>query len=192
MGWNDSQRDASTAFLFVFSVLSLYRVHQTQKKILGSEKEVRFGLNCNGKWSCYTAEELQQKKRGCILVWTKSWNLKFAELFYSLGKSGKCESFIFSLGELRAYCASSSFFSSTSSPCSILYFCAISWVRVGVSHVISLHCCSCWDSYLTQLSFIKKNLPIEWPAAHRQVTYSTSETAVQFDACWIRKCDHSN
>lgn len=85
-----------------------------------------------------------------------------------------------------------SFFSSPSSPSSVPYFSAISWVRVGVSHVISLYCCSCWGSYFTQQSFIKKNLPTERPAAHCQVTYSTSEAAVQFDACWIRKCDHSN
>lgn len=37
---NDSHRDVSASFLFAFDMLSLYRVSQTQKKLLSSEKEV--------------------------------------------------------------------------------------------------------------------------------------------------------
>lgn len=162
MGWNDGQGDVSTFFLFVFNVSDFI-------------------------------ESIRPRRSYWVLDLNKFLESKICRTFLFLREDGKCETSDCSLGELRAYCAYSSFMSSSSSPSSVPYFCAISWVRVGVSHVISLHCCSCWGSYLTQLSFIKKNLPTaERPAAHCQVTYSTSEAAVQFDACWIRKCDHSN
>lgn len=42
MGWNDSQRHASTAFMFALNnvLFILYRVRQTRKQLLSSEKEM--------------------------------------------------------------------------------------------------------------------------------------------------------
>lgn len=162
MGWNDGQRDVSTFFLFVFNVSDFIESIRPRRSY----------------WVLDLNKFLESKICRTFLFHREEWKVWNFWLFLRWVKALLCLLFLYLF----------IFF-----PFSVPYFGAISWVRVGVSHVISLHCCSCWGSYLTQLSFIKKNLPTaERPAAHCQVTYSTSEAAVQFDACWIRKCDHSN
>lgn len=116
MGWNDSPWmfyfwNVSISFLFVLMCSDLIESIRPKRSYWVLRRKCWFGLNGIGKWSCCTADELGQKKRSWFLIWANSWNLKFAELFYSVGRNGKCESSICSLGELRAYCAYSSFFS---------------------------------------------------------------------------------
>lgn len=58
MGWNDSQRDASTAFMFFFLIMccsAFIEFIRPKSSYWVLRRKCCFLLNCNGKWSCCTA-----------------------------------------------------------------------------------------------------------------------------------------